>query len=256
MAVKVFLLGRFVEKLYSVTTLEARFQAYEECVRSLGFDGLTFAFMPNSDYTAHMLSPIFLHSDPYPMGFLTHYAEEQLHLNDFTIRKIMNNELTPMDWREHECCQLVSPEEKKVIVIAREDYGIINAISIPTMHRKIGMAGASIISSEKDRCFNILKSENLDTLVRCTQIFHDITFLNNSVPNAFTLSYVKTLKPREIKILRYLADGKPFKNIEDDTGINYRFASNTLDSLRARLGGINKDKLLYLIGLLNILDDF
>ena len=255
MAVKSHIVGEFVEKLYLSDELEKRFRIYEEAVRSLGFEAVTFAFAPNVELTGNLLTPVFLNSSPYPMGFLQQYNEEKLHMKDFTIRKITHQQLEPMDWREHEHSNSITNDEKRVIQIARNDHGIMNGISIPTMNKNIGMAGASVLSLEKDVSFNILKCENLETLVLCTYLFHNHLFAYNKIPHQFILSLLNSLKPVEIKILQYVASGKPFKNITHETGISRGYASNKLDNLRARLGGINKDKLLYLLGLLNILDD-
>ncbi|WGZ94854.1 MAG: hypothetical protein QJT81_02380 [Candidatus Thiothrix putei] len=61
-----------------------------------------------------------------------------------------------------------------------------------------------------------------------------------------------SLNDTEITVLRYAASGKPFKNIQDHTGISYRYASNVLDKLRDKFGGINRDRLLYLAGFLRL----
>lgn len=70
MAVKSHIVGEFVEKLYLSDELEKRFRIYEEAVRSLGFEAVTFAFAPNVELTGNLLTPVFLNSSPYPMGFL------------------------------------------------------------------------------------------------------------------------------------------------------------------------------------------
>lgn len=249
-------LGDFVNELYAVGAFEERFKIYEKYIHRLGFDGATYTYMPRIQLeTTISIPPVFIHTAVYPVDFLDHYVGAHLNEHDFTLRKLRNNEAVPMDWREHELQGLVSAEETKVIVLAREDYGITNALSIPTMYFT-GGAGASIISSENDDTFRQLKQENMDTLVYCTQLFHDINFSNGNLPHQFILPFMESLKPKEVVILRYLASGKHFKNIEDTTGITYRYASNVLNELRARLGGITKDKLIYLVGVLNILDHF
>lgn len=157
-----------------------------------------------------------------------------------------------MDWREHELGGLVTCDENRVIQTAREEYGIRNALTIPTLCPESGIGGMSVISAEKDVGFQKLKQENLETLLRCTQLFHDISFHNTKTSAMFVQPFLKTLKPKEIQILRHLALGYSLKQI--DRGISYRYAANMLDELRARMGGITKDKLMYLIGQLHLLD--
>ena len=249
------LLGNYINELYAVETLEARFLVYETYIKTLGFDGATYLFAARAQWEAFTNIPlIFLHTTAYPTQFLEHYYAERLDQHDFTVRKVLEGDTCPMDWREHEQQTQLSAKEQRVIQLARVDYGIINSISVPTMLDERGAAGASIISTEKDYTFQILKHERLETLRHCTKLFHDINFADSNLPQKFVLPLLSSLTTKEVTIIRYLASGAPFKNIKDHTGISYSYATKVLDKLRHRLGGITKDKLLYLIGLLNILN--
>lgn len=254
MPLKHALLGHFVDDLYRVETVRERFHVYETYITGLGFDGATYTFFPSVLWQlSNTFSPIFLHTQEYPTAFLNHYAQANFHEQDFTIR-LGHSAHVPliMDWREHEVQGLVTRDENVVIQIAREEYGIRNALTIPTLRPKSGIGGMSVISTEKDAIFQKLKQENLETLLRCTQLFHDISFHNAKSSAMFVQPFLKTLKPKEIQILKHLALGYPLKQI--DQGISYRYAANRLDELRARMGGITKDKLMYLIGQLHLLD--
>ncbi|TXH68234.1 MAG: hypothetical protein E6Q83_14165 [Thiothrix sp.] len=254
------LVGHFVDDLYQVETVSERFLVYEHYIHTLGFDGATYTFFPNALWEFNSsFSPIFLHTQEYPTAFLKHYAEANFHECDFTIRvgnSLRLNKATPLptalDWREHEIAGLISYAENSVIQIAREEYGIRNALTIPTQRPEAGLGGMSVISSEKDSSFRELKQENMETLLRCTQVFHDISFGNSRNFSIFAQPFLQTLKPKEIQILRHLALGYHLKQIGQ--GISYRYAANMLDELRARMGGITKDKLMYLIGQLHLLD--
>ena len=254
MLLKCDLLGRFVDDLYQVETVSARFHVYQTYIIRLGFDGATYTFFPSALLQInYSFSPVFLHTEDYPVSFLDHYEKARFQECDFTIR-LGNTTNVPavMDWREHELNGLVSDSESLVIQVAREDYGIRNALTIPTLNPKAGIGGMSIISTEKDRNFQILKHENLPTLMRCTQLFHDISFCNSRNAIIFLEPFLRTLKPKDIQVLKHLASGQPLKTI--DKGISYRYAANRLDDLRARMGGISKDKLMYIIGQLHLLD--
>ena len=249
-----FLLGRYIADLYAASTLESRFKVYEKYVAELGFEGVSYTFAPRAYWEVFAQMPyIFLCSTTYPKDFLTHYTEQRLDRTDFAIRKVLEGDLSPLDWREHELQRIVTSAEAKVIELAREDYGIVNAITIPTMMHEMGAAGASVISSEKDSTFGLLKQQKLDTLIHLTRLFHDLNFANFNLPDKFILPLFETLKPKEIVILQYLATGKPMKNIQDYTGISHSYATNVLAELRLRLGGINNDKLMYLFGLMKAL---
>lgn len=260
MPLKHVLLGHFVDDLYRVETVPERFHVYETYIHGLGFDGATYTFFPNVLWEFNnSFSPIFLHTQTYPIGFLKHYAEAKFHECDFTIRvgnSIRLDKSTQMpkvlDWREHELAGLITKNENQVIRVAREDYGIRNALTIPTQRPESGLGGMSLISTEKDTNFQQLKQENMETLLRYTQAFHDISFGSSRTFTLFAQPFLQTLKPKEIQILKHLALGYPLKQIGQ--GISYRYATNMLDELRARLGGITKDKLMYLIGQLHLLD--
>ena len=254
MTINHFLLGRYIADLYAANTLEMRFKVYVKYVTELGFDGASYTFAPRAHWEVFAQMPfIFLYSESYPKDFLEHYTEKRLDRKDFTIRRVLTGEQNPMDWREYEQKQLISKDEASVIELAREDYGIVNAISIPTMTHEMGAAGASVISCEKDSQFGLLKQQKLDTLIHLTRLFHDLNFANFNLPDKFILPLFETLKPKEIVILQYLATGKPMKNIQDYTGISHSYATNVLAELRLRLGGINNDKLMYLFGLMKAL---
>lgn len=254
MPLKHSVLGHFVDDLYRVGTVPERFHVYEKYITSLGFDGATYTFFPNALWQLNnSFTPIFLHTQNYPTAFLTHYAQARFHEQDFTIR-LGHSAQVPiiMDWREHEVGGLVTNDENIVIQVARNEYGIRNALTIPTLRPESGIGGMSVISAEKDATFQYLKQENLETLLRCTQLFHDISFHNAKTSAVFVQPFLQTLKPKEIQILKHLALGHPLKKIHQ--GISYRYAANMLDELRARMGGITKDKLMYLIGQLHLLD--
>lgn len=254
MPLKHALVGHFVDDLYRVETVAERFRVYENHITNLGFDGATYTFFPTALWQFNnTFSPIFLHTNEYPTSFLKHYADANFHVCDFTIR-LGHSQPVPlvMDWREHEIAGLITKAENTVISIAREEYGIRNALTIPTLRPESGIGGMSIISGEKDAHFLHLKQENWETLLRYTQLFHDISFSTIKTSAIFAQPFLHTLKPKEIQILKHLALGYPLKQISH--GISYRYAANMMDELRARMGGITKDKLMYIIGQLHLLE--
>lgn len=254
MPLKHALVGHFVDDLYRMKTVHERFRVYENYISGLGFDGATYTFFPNALWQFNnSFSPIFLHTEEYPTSFLKHYSEANFHEYDFTIR-LGHAQQVPivMDWREHALNHLITKNENTVISVAREEYGISNALTIPTLRPESGIGGMSVISAERDCYFQHLKQENLETLLHCTQLFHDISFSNAKTSAIFVQPFIQSLKPKEIQILKHLAMGYPLKQIGQ--GISYRYAANMMDELRARMGGITKDKLMYLIGQLHLLD--
>ncbi|MDD5393254.1 MAG: hypothetical protein PHE17_09565 [Thiothrix sp.] len=143
-----------------------------------------------------------------------------------------------------------------MIALARADYGIRNALTIPTMTNKDGIAGASIISSEHDAPFALLKQEKLDTLFLITRAFHSCVLAEQQLSKQFLRPFLASLNQKEIDILRHLARGEPFKRIEYSVDVaSYRVAANILDKLRGKFGGITRDRLMFLVGLLHLLNE-
>ncbi|MBU1724150.1 MAG: autoinducer binding domain-containing protein [Gammaproteobacteria bacterium] len=257
MRVDHYYLGMFADELLSATSLDERFGLYERYVCGLGFDAATYTYIPNIQLNTHFPTPpVFAFTESYPVAFLKHYGEARFDEDDFTIRKVMGEKcMNILDWREHERQQQISAAENHVIVVAREEYGIRNALTIPTMTGAIGIAGASVVSSEKDASFQLLKEERLGTLLKMTQIFHAQVFANQELARRFLKPFLESLSQKEIDILRHLARGEAFKNIEYSVDVaSYKVAANILDKLRAKFGGITRDRLMFLIGLLNLLD--
>lgn len=248
------LLGQFADELYVVNNLDKRFSVYQKYISDLGFNGATYTFVPAllKELTP-TLTPVFICTGEYPVEFIDQYQQQQLNKNDFTIRRVLaQNAPDFMDWRSHEKNGLVSEQEADLILLAREDYGINNALTIPMLYRDKGIGSVSIVSPEADANFQKLLDNNLHTVMRCTQLFHNLNLASPEQSMVFMKPLLDSLKPKELLILRHLASGHPLKTIGH--GISYRYANNMLDDLRTRMGGITKDKLLYLIGHLHLLD--
>lgn len=63
------------------------------------------------------------------------------------------------------------------------------------------------------------------------------------------------LKPKEVIVLQHLAAGHSLKAIEKHHPITHYYASNVLVRLRRRLGGISRDRLMYLVGSSDLLQE-
>lgn len=245
----------YLYELYTCHTFDQRFIVYDKYLKNLGFDGATYSIMPLIQSESVFLhSPVFKNSASFPDNYLDQYTTQKLSRHDFTIKRISKNILNPMDWREHELKNLITRNEVKLIELAREDYGIKNAISIPTMNSEIGMSGASIISLEKDAIFKKLKEENIDKLIFITHRFHESNLQGSQLPPNFVLPFIDHLTANEIGILCHLASGKHFQKIEYSIDIaSYKVATNALQNLRKKkFNNITKERLMYLAGILRI----
>lgn len=251
------IMGDLISDLYSNESLDERFNTYANTVKRFGFDAVCYSFAPRSSLQPNLqYPPIFKFSSLFPLGFLDQYAKEELHQHDFTIREIQENKLDPKDWKEYENSGELSEQEVRVIKIAREDYGIKNALSIPTLNHSIGIAGASIISFEDDATFQKLKKKNINTLKYCTQVFNDIIMMQASpqLVETFLFSQLPRITPIENIVLRDLVSGIPIKAIGQSSNMAESTVANHLQRLRKKFKVSKTSDLKYLLESLNIMD--
>ena len=246
---------KFVKDVYlsSNDSLEFRFKLFEKYIQQLGFDGVTYSFIPSFilDNSIEQ-APIFLHSELFPDSFLEQYINDRFDLDDFAIRRIKSNKLSTMDWSTYQNSKELTSAEKNVLKVSKQEHGIMNGITIPTMTGAKGVSAVSIVSSASDVEFSLLKKERLESLELITNIFHRS---NVDLDEYFVKPYFSHFTQKEVTILKYLSKGLHLKNIADETDISHSYASNVLSKLRKKLGNITHDKLMYDLGVFKILDD-
>ncbi len=249
------ILGSFCAELHTVETFDSHFRVYEKYIELLGFDGACYTYLPKIQVeNISLVQPVFAKTEHYPMAFLEDYEKQQFHNHDFTIRKGKEScSLSPMDWRDHELHGDLSEDEKNLIVFARENHGIINAITIPTQVSDAILAGASVISFLDDSEFKILKDKNLDTLDVITKTFHDKISSNSNLVKLFSQPLLEKLTETELTALRLLSEGIPTKHLIEHMDVGERYAGEIIGRLCKKLNGINRDQLFFLLGRINLL---
>lgn len=253
------LMGEYIWEMYAVDSLTERFAVYEKYITKLGFSSALYTFVPFIQIGGSTLKPLSLKTNDFSDSFLSHYVNEDLAKDDFTIRRMKEGNMNIMDWREHEVSNILLAPENQLIETAREEFGINNALSIPLMFQSLGASGLSIISEDSDKSFEQLKKEKIQVLHYFTRVFHDLNLLNIQKIPLERIKFLNNLSEKEIGILRHLAKGNKFSKIEYHIDVaSYKVASNILDNLRGKFREefnerITRDQLMYLIGLLDIL---
>lgn len=259
MSVDFRLLGEFAAELYSTDSFEKRFTIYDKYLKKLGFQGASYTFIPRVTVEGDLKTiPAFSCSDTFSPEFLDHYTSGRLDQNDFTIRRsfelMETNQLPIWDWQEvlnGETQEVLLSSEEEVIRLAKADYEINNALSIPTMNDSLGLAGFSIISRDDDQQFQLLKKEKLETLKIMSRQFHDACLSSQNLPPTFIKSFLEKLTPLEADLLRHLARDLNLQRYEK---VSYKRAGNVLSELRQRLGIRSQHRLMYLAGVFRLLD--
>lgn len=246
-----------VNELDAADSLDGCFAALSRSVESLGFRGLVYTHIILGLRPLTGNTPIFLRSPGFDMRFLKHYEEAGLAKDDFTIKRILQGHLDVMDWWKNDRQGLLAPEERRVIEIARADYGIANGISVPTLSTNsdvIQLAGASIISDEGDHHFDVLLNERLTTLASAVRLFHYRTHTTTHYRKFFLQKLLDELNQRDIALLRFTANGIPLKLCKEKLGISPTAAGNQRSRLLDRFGVHNASEMMYIIGAMKLLD--
>jgi len=243
----------YVSELCAAEGVEQCFDALERAVIRLGFDGVIYSSYLLCSQKEESASPVLLRSEGFDAAFLKHYVEAGLTDQDFTIKRILQGNVEPIDWWLEDERGILEPQERTVIEIARHDYGLHNGISIPTLSDKEEIAGASLVSNDKEPGFRKLLDEHFQVLRNLVRLFHDRIYADPVCRKTMMLAHLSDLSEKERKILEFLATGRPLKNI-DGKDITPAYANKLLGGLSQRLGATNRQQLRYLLGLYRIHD--
>lgn len=248
------LIADFVLELERAEDLEGCFAALTKAVTALGLGGVIYTSIPLGLQPLHEGGPIFLRSEEFDPRFLIHYQESGFAEDDFTIKRITAGDLAVMDWWSEERKGLLTPGERRVIETAREEYRLTNGISIPTMSCRHQIAGASIVSDERDERFALLLHDSLPILRPLVRLFHDRIYAHPTFQSRFYSRLCESLSERERDLLRFTAQGLPLKVYQDLYGVSPSVAGNQRSRLFDKLGVKNSAELMYFVGLLRLLE--
>ncbi len=252
------IIGDFVSQLYLLNLLDERFDLYQMVVSEMGFDAVCFSFEPHSFIKPKIqYPPIFKISTKFPPDFIKIYSEEKWFKHDFTIREISEGNLQAKDWKQKEHSGELKDKEIALIQLARKQFKINNAITIPTMNNTIGMAGSSILSFGNDDNFTSLKQKNLNTLIVCSRVFSDIILQQPSdFSRTFVFPNLPQITPKERIVLRDLVSQKSLQQLGVAEGMSESTVSNHLSRLCKKFKVRKTSDLKYLLISLNILGGY
>lgn len=245
----------FIRDMYNKKSFEEIFDVYDRQIQSLGFQGSLYTYIPTIHLNEDLpIQPSLQISPSYNHSFLQHYSEENFFKNDFTVKAIQNGKKVPIDWWCEEKKGILAKNEKNIITVAKEEYGITNGITIPVMNEARGIAGTSIISDEKPKLYTLLVQERLHKLEIYTHIFHT-HIMSSAQKNALFLEPIlNSLTDTEKRLMPFIVSGKPMKSVNIKPEITHRYGEKCLNNIRMKFGNITKSKLIYYIGVMHMLD--
>ena len=241
-------LSEFLIALGMADELETGFEHLATLVSAQGFDAVVYSAMPASLGAPGLIQPVFLASSEFSKGFLSHYAEADLWQHDFTIDRIRQGFVGPLDWGKELKESKMSEAQQQVVRLANSDYGITNAISIPTQSDPHIIAGASVTSCESRSVFDSLLESQLTTVQFAIHRFHQFVFSKTSNTYCFYEPLIEELSAAEKRVVAFVALGKPLKQSKHYTNLSPTRCSNVLSNLYRRMSVSNASELCFLVG--------
>ena len=243
-------------ELFQAPTLysQSLFKALEDKINALGFDGVLYSFYPKPMYMNQNIQPVLHYSDRFA-PFVGHYIENNYGNRDFVLRLALQGRLEPIDWWQEIEQGNVSPEEQEVTQDARDQFGIQHGLSIPVLFGTFAIAGISVINTNSNRAeFPTRKEASLEALYEIATHYHSEVIKSSKALHFFILPLLESLNDTKRKVLKHLISGKPMKTIEDVYGVKQRYAEKVLLDIRKEFGGISANELIYILGMINILE--
>lgn len=242
------ILEDFIDSLYGTENLSTMFSAFEQAVKALGFDYISYTYIPGIILNANAsCSPIFQLSDGYDSRFIQHYAEANFAEHDYTIKAILNRDMRIKNWWDD--VEVLDKQEKTVIDVARHDYGIKNGVTIPTYGDGFNVSGVSVSSTDGSNSFSLLYQENIDFIRKISQIYSDRVIGVASAKSVFERPFLDQLTQTEKLVLSRLAEGCNVQAIAADIQRDYKYIANrVLPSIRGKMGNVSRDRMMYLAG--------
>lgn len=240
----------FSAKLYQAESIDDMFSLLESSMVKMGFDNVSYTYLPRVLATSDLsIAPVFKISKEYNREFIDHYSKADFVKNDFTIKRILSGDLSPINWWQEDRAKQLTQKELEVIEVAREDYQMMNGISLPTYTDGCSLAGVSVISEEKEAAFSKLYGEKVEIAHRMAHAFSNRVLNQSNFYALFYQPFVNQLSPTEKRVLIGLAKGLHLKTIAENIGRDYKYISNfVVNKLRKKFGNVNRDRLLFEAG--------
>ena len=249
-------LHEFIEALYAAQDLDSAFQALECAVLKLGFEHLSYTYIPDQlNRLLSQLSPVFKLSSQYRTDFIDHYQDANFGQHDFTIKKMTQGELTPISWWDTAKQEPLEQKELNVIEVARNEYGLRHGVTIPVYAAGGSVAGLSVTSPEQDKLFALLYEDRIGTLTLIARMFSDRVLQLPANRALFFNPFLDQFSSTEKQVLTLLAQGSQLKQIAFQLQLDYKYLSNAvIPSLRKKFGNVTRDQLMYEAGRIQFAD--
>lgn len=246
----------FWQQLDRTSSFDEAFGLYDRQVQKMGFDGSLYAYIPQNHKETRIPIPSTYHTSPsYNPDFMQHYVEANFIEHDFVAEYVISGGTRRIDWWEEVRKGRLTPANKEILIVGKEDYGIQKGLTIPLPGAAGYFASTSVISSERYSQYRSLLDKHVIDLQICSEIFHMHIIRHVAIKQELIRPLLDSLTTKEKQMLHFIVTGKPMKTLPDYCpNITEKYGDRVLHSLRGKFGGLNKSQLIYFIGLLNLLE--
>jgi hypothetical protein len=241
-------LREYVYLLSTSVSLDSGFALLNSHITGLGFDAIAYSALPAGIGVHGAFKPVFLTSSDYSKEFLAHYDEDNLWRQDFTIERIQNGLLDCMDWQLESHQKRVSVEQQELIDLAVYEYGMKNALTIPTQADEDVIAGASVLSYSNRLAFEKLKHSYYVEVLELVRHFHQFVFMRSSTSAFFYKPIIDSLTDSQKLVLKFVVKGRLQKHSKEFIGLSPTRTGNVLSELYERLNVANASELSFVAG--------
>lgn len=236
------------ESLDRAPTIEVAFEALSRCVTELGFAAIAYTLFPRNLGPLGDFVPIFLSSPEFSQGFLAHYQEADLMRHDFTIPRVKSGYMGAMEWQlELEKNQL-SADQRNVVLIAKHDYHIRDAVTLPCHCDEHIVAGATVLSYDSPSSFQRLKDAESPSLKIAIALFNSYVLRHIHARKPFYEPFLSSLSRNESCLIEHLVQGRTMRKTKQLYGISSTNAGSTLSKFYDKINVKNGSECAHLIG--------
>lgn len=257
-------LAEYAEILFSAQSFNEAFNALENQTQKLGFEGVLYTYIPRALLDSNFsCEPVYEVSSEYNPKYLEHYTDAQFAKHDPLIKAVKDGVTEPIDWwGEINGRYMKEDKSSEEVIATSRTYGVSNGVTLPLMSEENAIAGASFITTES-RYFESLKSENINRLKLCTNMFHCLVLSNPGHVRHFIKNVLNDLNNTEKSFLMGLARGRTPAQISSELDKSEKYLEQVMLRIRRKLSGVtadappllNRNQILYYAGLLGLINN-
>lgn len=254
-------IGNYAEALLVADKLDDAFREYERQVSRLGFDGALYTYIPDAILqSSEPAPPLYQVSSDYAPKYLDHYQEARYDKVDPLIMAVSDGVKVPIDWTGKICRNYMRGNKQSREVIEESHcYGIRRGFTLPLKMGSQGIAGTSVIVTEKDQFKNL--DQRISELKTVATLYHNYVAANDGHLGTFLRPAFDKLNKLEINFLAGLALGKSINTLAAELHRSPKYLEQVLMRIRVKVSGvdengrpkINRDQLMYYAGAVQIL---